>query len=32
MAGGGPLDVTVEIFESAVVELVGASAKLTTKA
>lgn len=32
IAGAGPSDVTVEIFESAVVELVGASAKLTTKA
>jgi hypothetical protein len=32
IAGAGPSDVTVEIFESAVVELVGASAKVTTKA
>jgi hypothetical protein len=32
IAGGGPSDVAVEIFESAAVELVGASAKVTTKA
>jgi hypothetical protein len=32
IAGGGPSDVAVEIFESTVVELVGASAKVTTKA
>jgi hypothetical protein len=32
IAGAGPSDVTVEIFESTVVELVGASAKVTTKA
>ncbi len=32
IAGAGPSDVTIEIFESTVVELVGASAKVTTKA
>jgi heme-degrading monooxygenase HmoA len=32
IAGAGPSDVTVEIFETAVVELVGATAQVTTKA
>ena len=31
IAGAGPSDVTIEIFESTVVELVGASAQVTTK-
>ncbi len=31
IAGAGPSDVTIEIFESTVVELVGDSAKVTTK-
>jgi len=32
IAGAGPPDVTVEIFETAVVELVGATAQVTSKA